>query len=322
MKTSAEEFEQKVNEILRTLNAQLGTDDYFYGIVKTTPFLFKVISGDPAVLLFKLRIVESGDRSHGRQVSSDQYLGTLGIECEFDEKYMWLWMRKTDLLSSKQIVEVVEQSVDNYSEYFPSPAGYCFVCKEKRMGTLVQDDVKIATVCSECMGKALERKDVLEKKLNNSSLPLATLLPLGLLMSSSGWAGFWFLYHKIFEILGVKFIVLPQIVILIIVAGAAFCLAFPVAKLLFHSGVTKILSRALVSIILTILTVCLGELIFVVVMLIPFEEGLTMLSVFSIMLRMEIGADIIYTIYKLAFAGALGFVIYELTAPKEVKIEI
>lgn len=198
MVISQKELAAQIEAIVKNLNAQYGTDGYVKGVLNNAPFLFKVLHDDPTLLLFKFRLASSKTGNSRWHTTFDTRLRALDIQCETDEKYLWLWIRKATGVDGALIAQIARQCVDYHSDYFPATTTHCFLCDTPRPVSLVQEEDSIANVCDECLAKANEKKSIAEQSLNPANALLGTMIPLGLVVSATGWAVFWFLYDLFF----------------------------------------------------------------------------------------------------------------------------
>jgi len=322
MAISQKELSAQIEAIVKDLNAQYATDGYVKGVLNNAPFLFKVLHDDPTLLLFKFRLASSRTGNSRWHTTFDSRLRALDITCETDEKYLWLWLRKATGVDGALIAQIVRQCVDYHSDYFPATSTHCFICDTTRPVSLVQDEDSIITVCDECMAKASEKRALAEKSLNPTNVLLGTMIPLGLVVSATGGAVFWFLYELLFEVAGVDVIYVPEIVLGGVVILVAFGLGWPVGKLLLRSGVTKRIPRTIVSTLATIIMVVCGELLFAAIIVFRSIHTLDMPATIQVSLHLLTNTDFTYLLYKLAFAVFLGAMIYGMLEPKKVKLAL
>jgi hypothetical protein len=318
----ADEVAGQIESIAHELRAKPGVGGYVVGVLDNAPFLFKVVSVEPTVLVFKFRLLTQSKKTPNWGETLTGPVCGIGISSETDAKYLWLWIRKADGLDGKMIAGLARQCVNYYAECFPANHEHCYLCGQARSVSLVQEDNAVALICEECVAKAGRQKAEEERRLNRSSVLFGPLVPLAIGVSALGWALFWILYDRLFEMLGVETIVVPHIVIVIVLVACSCGFGWPVAKLLLRSGIAKIMPRLVVAPLFALATVILGEILFSLFLVYRFEKTLDLVVSLQLLVRLYVQGDWMYTVFRLLFAGGIAVMIYENIEPKKAKLKI
>lgn len=317
-----EDWNDKVGLIVQSLGAQPGSNFCWVGLVGKVPFLFKTISVDPPTLMFKFRVLKQEGIVPKEDLAFNTHLGALGVKCEFEGAYMWVWIRKPQAMTGVDIAGLVRECVNHYAENFPTASGHCHVCGENRDAVMVQEGDGIGAVCSICLAEAVSRKNAREQEMNRSNGFWALLLPLGIALGAFGWGVFWYAYEKMFEILGVETLILPSIIIFVVAVGIAFCVGWPIGKLLRLSGTSRVLTRVVFSILATIIIATLGEVFFISLYLLPQLSEIPLVSLLHAAFELLLASGVVVIVTKLIFVLCLGMVVYNVAAPKKAKLGI
>lgn len=317
-----EEQESQFLEVAYILDADPVGDDYYRGVTHNTPFLCKLISVDPPTYMFKLRMMESQNLESNWTDSLPEKYSDANIGCEIEDDYIYLWIRDASSIDAAAITDLVSSCIEDHSEYFPDAPNYCFHCGKSGSASVVQSGASISSICDLCLQARAEDKEAEEERLNQSSATLSILLPLAIIISSFGWAVFWALYDAAFQMIDEEEIGVPVIVIATVVIVVGLALGWPTGKLLHRSGAVKIFPPILLSLVATAATLIIGELLFATFTVFRLTGDIHIGLILQYTLPLALGSDVMYSITKLIFAGALAWAIFFIAKPKEAKLAL
>lgn len=319
---TSKELERQCQAVASALGAEAGSDRYFRGRVDGTPFLMKVISDNPPAYLIKLRMIAPHNLESKWPATLSGHYASANIGCEIEDDYIFLWIRDSSSLDTADIVSLVRECIDHYTDYFPQASGYCFDCRESGNASVIQSGLSVSSICGTCLDKRAKERNSEEARLNKSSGSFALLIPLAITLSAVGWATFWWLCDAAFTAANAERIWAPTIVLALVVLAVGFGLGWPVGKLLHRSGLVKWLPPAVLSIAVAALTLILGELLFASYIVFravgAFDPGMVFQNALSIAFR----GDFLYAMLKMMFAIAFATVVFQVAKPKRVKIPL
>lgn len=322
MRMNPEAIEHQFLAVVNALDATLGNDGYYYGHVGGAPFLMKLTSVEPPTYLFRFRMTQPHDLPSDWVGAISEIDDRAQVECEIEGDYIFLWIRDSSSLDAEGISALARSCVSHHADFFPSAPGYCFDCGESGNASLIQVKSSISSICTACLELRARARELKEEKINESSGLLVVLIPIAVFVSAIGWAFFWWLYDAAFDAANVKYVWMPQIVIIAIVLGVGFGLGWPVGKLLHRSGLVKKIPPILLSIVVTLVTLSLGEFLFATYMVIRSVGVFDFGFIVQNMLPIAFGGDVIYALQKILFAATFGVAIFEIAKSKKIQITL
>lgn len=320
MDLSKENIEEQIGGLAAALSAEPGDDEYFIGVAKTTPFLFKLISAGPLTYMFKLRMRESQNEESDWAETLPEAYATAEIECEIEDDYLFLWVRNASVLTADSIASLVFNCISHHSRLFPKADRYCYQCGNSGSAAIRQSGTAVATVCDDCYAERIDEQE--KSAILETASSAIFLLPCALGLGAAGWTAFWYLYDFAFKFAGSGHLPIPQLVLLMVIIGVGYGLGWPTGIVLYRSGVHHRFGPVLPSVVLTTLMVILGEFSFATIVVYRALGFFHFQTVLNNTLPLAFGGNIFYAVIKLIFAAAVGVATYHVILSKRVKLKL
>jgi hypothetical protein len=309
-----QELREKFLAITTALHASEG-DDGYYGVAENTAFLLKLQTIDPPSLLIKLRMKKPlSGHSDWAELMSRQYEESL-IECEIRDEYVSVSIFLCDSLAVADVIEIFHSCLKRHAKLFPSALNYCYRCSSSSTGSVVQQGADVTFLCAPCQAVPSLKEPEPAIEIHETREVFAFLIPAAMILSASGWACFWLLYHWVFSGHRNTIAFGPAVLLLVVIFFVGYLLGMPVGKLLLRSGYSTYISSYWMPFMITLFTVVLGECLMISWELHQHLGEVSVLLILHNFSVMFFGGNLLYSLYKIAFGIALCTAVHRIATP-------
>lgn len=140
--------------LVSALHAVPGESGYYLALVHHTSVLFRESTSEIPGYLFKLRLKTLHPPADTTwHHSLDSSYAAARVSARVGDSYIRMRIRDATVLTTEEIVRLLENCIAAHARYFPNSAGYCYDCWRSGEGMLVEAEGDVATVCPPCMAK-------------------------------------------------------------------------------------------------------------------------------------------------------------------------
>lgn len=317
----ADAFEQ-FDSVESLLGASPGDKGYSAGVFENVPLLFKLVEDQPPEYMFKLR---KTSRRSGRCLWIEELgepYSDAEVSGELDDQYLFLWIRNAAVLSPEEIVEFVSLCIEKYGVHFPPAPDYCYVCRKSGEAELRQIGADVSTVCPAYMASRIQERERKEEQLNYTNRAYYAFFPIVIASCGAAWAGFWALYDAMFDHAQRDTVSVPWFLIVPTYLAVGFGLGWPLGTLMMRTGLTKRFPILRLTIVFSILTILVGEIITTTVLAYKATGGFPILGILLNVPLIASGGSVLYSLTKLSFAFAIGFGITKSAESRSARVRL
>lgn len=249
------------SKLIETYNLQTAPDGAAYGEIAGIPAVISTIDYEYPAVLIKFSITPATIPETKQKELFKALLALDYINCELIDSAAWLTIYKADQQSEDSITSAIEGFSGILKTQNLQVTPDCRFCRTENQVELFYHNGSLGRICSNCLKeKEAQRKAEEEKAAQCNPFYLLTI-PALLLFSSITWALFWELYYWTFSYLQADEIYVPTLVVIIVCALYGAVSAIPLGFCVRKSGLNRLTSNLLASLILTAATFFIGEYI-------------------------------------------------------------
>jgi hypothetical protein len=322
MAMQEQEALQRVETLVELLYLQPGDEDSDYGEVQAIPVTLTVLGVDPLSLMFAFKISSADPESLIVPEETALLIRTEKATFSCEDGFAWLSFYDLNSHSSVAIQELVERFAEALDKSELSISQGCVSCGFEHDVELLYIEGKCTRLCTTCLERRYEEREVEKDELNNPSLLHGFGLPIVFFFTAVGWGVFWFLSTILIRRLRIiEISYITTMLVGVISCGVGFCLGRPIGKFLRKSGFAR-KSPKIVSVCVVISACIIGEVFYIVLDVFKQVGVFDIRFAFQILVPVLQTYDPIWIVTKLLVVAAISVGCAVAAVPKQAELRL